>query len=59
MNKLRKSNSDKVISGVCGGIAQYFGISSLGIRVIFVILPASILIYIILAYTITDESSLS
>lgn len=34
MNKLRKSNSDKVISGVCGGIAQYFGISSLGIRVI-------------------------
>lgn len=56
MNKLRKSKTDKVISGVCGGIAEHFGISSLGVRFIFIILPASLLIYIILAYTITGES---
>ncbi|WP_307066917.1 PspC domain-containing protein [Alkalibacillus filiformis] len=26
-NKLRKSSTDKSITGVCGGIANYFGIS--------------------------------
>ncbi len=55
-SKLRKSSSDKIISGVCGGIAEYFGIPSLGVRFIFLILPASILIYIILAYTMSDGS---
>lgn len=34
-DKLRKSTSDKSISGVCGGIAEYFGISSLAVRLIF------------------------
>ncbi|MDY0393959.1 PspC domain-containing protein [Virgibacillus halophilus] len=51
-NKLRKSTTDKAISGVCGGIAEYFGISSLGVRILFIILPANLLIYIILANTI-------
>ncbi|MCR2822104.1 PspC domain-containing protein [Lederbergia panacisoli] len=53
-NKLRKSSTDKAISGVCGGIAEYFGISSLGVRLIFLCLPANLLIYIILANTIPD-----
>lgn len=56
MHKLRKSKTDKVISGVCGGIAEYFGISPLVVRFIFVILPASLLIYTILAYTITEDT---
>ncbi|ASK62307.1 PspC domain-containing protein [Virgibacillus phasianinus] len=55
-NKLRKSAKDKSISGVCGGIAEYFGISSLGVRIIFIVLtPANLLIYIILANTILDS----
>ncbi|TMN23349.1 PspC domain-containing protein [Lentibacillus cibarius] len=54
-NKLRKSATDKAISGVCGGIAEYFGISSLGVRILFIILPANLLIYIILANTIPDS----
>ncbi|PIC84931.1 PspC domain-containing protein [Sporosarcina sp. P20a] len=49
-NKLKKSSRDKVISGVCGGIAEYFGISSLAVRIIFFILPASLLMYLVLAY---------
>lgn len=49
-NKLKKSSRDKVISGVCGGIAEYFGISSLAVRIIFFILPASLLVYLVLAY---------
>lgn len=54
-NKLRKSSSDKAISGVCGGIAEYFGISSLGVRILFIILPANLLIYIILANIIPES----
>lgn len=54
-NKLRKSSTDKAISDVCGGIAKYFGISSLGVRILFMILPANLLIYIILANTIPDS----
>ncbi|ASN05383.1 PspC domain-containing protein [Virgibacillus necropolis] len=55
-NKLRKSATDKSISGVCGGIAEYFGMSSLGVRIIFIVLtPANLLIYIVLANTIPDS----
>ncbi|PIC80191.1 PspC domain-containing protein [Sporosarcina sp. P18a] len=58
-NKLKKSSKDKIISGVCGGIAEYFGISSLAIRIIFFILPASLLVYVVLAYFLPfDELSL-
>ena len=38
--KLRKSVTDKSISGVCGGIAEYFGISSFMARLLFIFLPA-------------------
>ncbi|WNF38879.1 PspC domain-containing protein [Bacillaceae bacterium IKA-2] len=54
-NKLRKSSTDKSISGVCGGIAEFFGISSFAVRLIFIFLPGNIFIYIILANTITDS----
>lgn len=55
-NKLRKSATDKSISGVCGGIAEYYGVSSFGVRLIFIVLtPANLLIYIILANTIPDS----
>ncbi|MBM6616809.1 PspC domain-containing protein [Bacillus suaedaesalsae] len=54
-NKLRKSYKDKSISGVCGGLAEFFGISSLAVRLIFIFLPANLLIYIILANTMHDN----
>ncbi|MCJ0930590.1 PspC domain-containing protein [Virgibacillus halodenitrificans] len=54
-NKLRKSSTDRSIAGVCGGIAEFFGISSFGVRILFNILPANLLIYIILANTIPDS----
>jgi phage shock protein C len=57
-NKLKKSSTDKSISGVCGGIAEYFGISSLAVRLIFILLPgANILIYLILTNTMDDGPS--
>jgi len=54
-DKLRKSSTDKSITGVCGGIAEYFSISSFAVRLIFVFLSASIPIYLILANTMSDN----
>lgn len=53
--KLRRSSSNKAIAGVCGGIAEYFDISPFGVRLLFIFLPANLLIYIILANTIPSE----
>ncbi|WP_062107471.1 PspC domain-containing protein [Bacillus niameyensis] len=56
MNKgLKKSSKDKSLYGVCGGIAEYFGISSFLVRLFFIFLPANLLIYIILANTLSDS----
>ncbi|MFP8488241.1 PspC domain-containing protein [Gracilimonas sp. Q87] len=58
--KLMKSRSDKKISGVCGGLAKYFGISSTVVRFIFVAAfimgwGASLLVYIGLAIAMPKE----
>jgi len=49
--RLYRSNNQKVIGGVCGGIAEYFDIDPVLIRALFLILifgaGASLLIYII------------
>ena len=37
MKKLTKSATDRQVSGVLGGIAEYFGIDSTIIRIIFII----------------------
>ena len=36
--KLHLSTSDKKVAGVCGGLAEYFGISSTLIRIILLVL---------------------
>ena len=56
-NKYKKSSSDKSLAGVCGGIAEYFGISSFAVRLIFILLPANIIIYLILVNTMSDSPS--
>ena len=51
--KITKSKTDKVIDGVCGGLAEYFGIDSLLVRLAFVALMfingIGVILYIILA----------
>ncbi|MEX0780529.1 MAG: PspC domain-containing protein [Balneolales bacterium] len=58
--RLTRSRRDKKISGVCGGIANYFNIDPTIVRVIFVILAlsygSSILIYFILAVALPKEN---
>jgi phage shock protein C len=36
-NTLRRSHSDRMIAGVCGGLGQFFGISSFWFRLAFLI----------------------
>lgn len=52
--RLRRSRSDKVVAGVIGGLARYFGMDPTIARVVYVLLSAvsvafpGILVYIIL-----------
>ena len=50
--KFYLSETDKKIGGVCGGLAEYFGIDSLNLRLIFVALiigwGTGLLLYILL-----------
>lgn len=50
--RITKSKTDKVIDGVCGGIAEYFGIDSVIVRLVFIVLVflngIGLLLYIIL-----------
>ena len=50
--QLRRSRSNKVIAGVCGGLGEYFGMDAILIRIIFLLLVfaagVSPLLYIIL-----------
>ncbi len=59
--KLYRSRSDKMISGVCGGLARYFDIDSTIIRVIAILLGfaggVGVIAYIILAIVMPLEDS--
>jgi phage shock protein C len=58
--RLHKSARDKVVAGVCGGLAEYFGIDPAIVRLAFVIAAlaggASVAVYIVLAIVLTDGS---
>ena len=49
LNGLYKSGKNKVLFGVCGGIAEHFKIDSLLIRLLFIFVPGGAAVYIILA----------
>ncbi len=57
--KLYRSKTDKKLCGVCGGIAEYFNIDSMIVRlllVLFCLLGGSgVLAYIIAALVIPEE----
>ncbi|MBS7389677.1 MAG: PspC domain-containing protein [Ruminococcus sp.] len=59
--KLYKSNSDKMLAGVLGGFAEYIGVDSTLVRLVYVLIAMfsagfpGILFYIICALVIPDE----
>ncbi len=59
--RLYRSRDDRMIWGVCGGLAEYFGIDPTIVRIIAVVLAfasgAGILAYIILAIVVPLENS--
>lgn len=58
-----RSRHDRMLAGVCGGIAQRFGWNSTLVRVLFVIISLAsaafpgILVYLILWLLMPEESS--
>ncbi len=52
MKKLYRSEEDQMIAGVCGGLANYFGIDSTLMRVIFILFSMAagggLILYLIL-----------
>lgn len=60
MSKLTKSSNDRMIAGVCGGIAKYFDLDPTLVRVGYVVLSIfsaafpGLLVYIILAIVMPD-----
>ncbi|MGN0608440.1 MAG: PspC domain-containing protein [Oscillospiraceae bacterium] len=63
MKRLTKSSSNKMICGVCAGIANYFNIDPTIVRLIWVLLVlcagTGILAYIIGAIVIPSENDIS
>ncbi len=60
MKRLYRSRSSRMICGVCGGVAEYFGIDPTLIRLAVTILTlfgvgVGIVIYIVAAIIIPDE----
>lgn len=62
MKKLFRSSTDRKICGVCGGIAEYFGIDPTLVRVATAILifagGLSLWVYIIAAFIVPKKSTI-
>ena len=57
---LRRSRSNKMIAGVCGGLAEFFGISAFWFRLAFIIgfIPGGVpgvLVYLLMWIMIPSE----
>lgn len=54
MKKMHKSNTNKMICGVCGGMAEYFDMDATVMRLLWVLISlfagCGILVYIICAF---------
>jgi len=61
MKKLKRSKKERMIAGICGGIAEYFDIDPTVVRVIYVLVSIfsiafpGILVYIILWILIPEQ----
>lgn len=58
--RLRRSRSNRMVFGVCGGLAEFFGISSFWFRLAFILalIPGGVpglLIYLLFAIIIPTE----
>ena len=52
---MKRSKTDKVIAGVCGGIGKYTGINPWLFRILFLILGGGFWIYLLMWIFIEEE----
>lgn len=60
MRRLYKSNTDKKLAGVLGGIAEYFRVDSTLIRLIFVValvfgVGTPLIVYVVAAFIMPND----
>lgn len=59
--ELRRSTTDRVFAGVCGGLGEYFDLDSNIVRVLWVLFAlgggSGLLVYIICALLIPEETT--
>ena len=58
--KLYRSQSQRMIAGVCGGLADYFNVDATLIRVLFLLLTvfggSGLVIYVVMCIIVPDAS---
>ena len=61
--KLYKSNQNKMLDGVCGGIAEYFGVDATIVRVAWIVLAlaagSGVLAYVLAALIMPRKPELT
>lgn len=60
MSKLQRSKKDRILSGVCGGIGEYFNIDPTIIRIIFVFIgynyfSTALIVYLLSSFIIPED----
>jgi phage shock protein C len=59
--ELRRSRSDRIIGGVCTGLAKYFDVDPVIVRLLFVVMAlaqgAGVLLYLVLLVVIPEEDA--
>lgn len=56
MNKLCRSTNDRVLMGVCGGLAEFFSFPTILVRLLFILTSSvSVWIYLLLAWKLDER----
>lgn len=63
LGKLKRSSNDRVFSGVCGGIGEYFNIDPTIVRIVWVLLSLqsfgpSLVIYLVCSFIIPEDDGI-
>lgn len=60
--QFRRTSNDKIIAGVCGGLARYFGIDPVIVRLLFVLAVfvggVSPLVYVVLWVVMPEDTAM-
>lgn len=62
VRKLYRSRTDKMIAGVCGGIAKYFNVDATIVRLLFILFfilgGGALLVYVIMWLIVPQEPTI-